>query len=135
MACLRLAAILLLPPVECAGPAQAGHISHYAPGVMAQVIANRQAWGELPAVLPAVAGYAARPDCADIGRIIWLSIAGGRYAPFLVVDCASKSDRRWQDGLSGYEWMMAYNVLAEVDYETAVRHDCAGRGCRGELRQ
>lgn len=116
------------PPLE-------GRASQYAKGVMSRVVRYRQSRGELPADLSAYAGAVARPECADIGEAVWLRPAGGEWERFIVADCASKSDARESDGLSGYEWMIRGNVLVEVGYETALRWDCVGRMMWVEMLQ
>ena len=48
-----------------------GLASQYAPGVMPRVVANRQAWGQLPRASEATV-FVAGPDCAAIGQLFWI---------------------------------------------------------------
>lgn len=114
-----------------------GWASQYARGVMEEVIANRQSWGQLPETLPDVAGYVAGVNCSNIGQI-WLLRPTGSvvWEEFLVVDCAGPQLR--PDGKTGGQWMRDNNVLVEVGYPTAVRWGVVGRGVeveRGEWAQ
>jgi len=106
--------------------------SQYSPGVMEQVVANRQsgkAWVSLPESLPGVDGFAAVADCYRIGDIIYLRPVGTRrWERFLIADCARPPGT---DG--SYEWMVRNGIVAEVDYPTAVRWDTVGRGIRVEV--
>lgn len=100
-----------------------GGISQYGPGVMERVIENRQRWGQIPKALPEVHGYLAGREAQDIGRFVQMRIPGeDRWHTFLVVDVASKTDARWQDGLSGYEWMLKHEIAFEVDHAYVKRY-------------
>lgn len=108
-----------------------GKGSQYARGVMDSVIAVRQSGRttyDLPKELPEVDGYIAVLHCYEIGNIWYVRPVGSVWwERFLVTDCASGSDSRTYDGLSGAQWMVKYNVLIEVDYNTAVRWRTVGR--------
>lgn len=102
-------------------------ISQYASGVMSRTIAIRQSGRtshDLSVDLPEVFGYAAAKECDQIGQIVLVD--GYR---FLVVDCASKTDSRESDGLSGYQWMERgywedgkwYPIELEIGYEAVVK--------------
>ena len=108
-----------------------GKASQYAPGVMNRVIRNRQAHltsYDLPQNAPVVDGYIAVLDCEDIGQIWQLRPTGQTtWERFWVVDCASVSDARESDGLSGAQWMIKHDITVEVDYRTAVRWNTVGR--------
>jgi len=106
----------------------AGIVSQYSPGVMEEVVANRVAWEQLPYPLPGVDGYVAVRDCDRIGDIMYLRPVGGEWEKFLVADCAMPpgTDGAW-------EWMTEYNILAEVDYWTAVRWKTVGSVIRAEV--
>lgn len=109
-----------------------GIASQYAPGVMERVVRYRQARGQLPQNVERYAGFVAVPDCDDIGTLLWVRPESDEWELFMVADCASRTDERWQDGLSGYEWMQRGGVLVEVDHQTATRWDCVGRAVRVE---
>ena len=101
-----------------------GWASQYAPGKMEAVIRVRQAGRTaytLPAVLPAVDGYAAVLACERIGEVLYVQHAGV-VESFLVVDCAGDEETR--------QWMARNNILLEVDYETAIRWNTVGRGAQ-----
>ena len=89
-----------------------GIASQYSPGVMQQVVRNRQAIGQLQNV-SGIDGFAAVSDCARIGDRITID-----DRPFMISDCAGDDATRL--------WMR--NVLVEVDYETALRYQAVGRG-------
>ena len=108
-----------------------GLASQYGPGVMEEVIFNRQnghAWVGLPDPLPLADGYIAARDCDQLGRIWSLKRHGinESWGRFLVVDCAGPQLRH--DGLTGGEWMEANNVMVEISHEQALRWGCVGRG-------
>ena len=104
--------------------------SQYSPGVMRQVVENRQAgraYVSLPADLPAVDGHIAVADCARLGDIVYLRPAGAEsWETHLVVDCAHP-----MDGTT--EWMRDNNIAVEVSYQTAKRWDTVGRGIEVEI--
>ncbi len=97
--------------------------SQYSPGVMTQVVYNRQnghAWVSLPAELPHTDGYIAVVDCDQLGEVWWLRPVGaGDWESFLVVDCAHPHK-------SGGAWMLRHNIGVEVDHETAQRWGTVG---------
>lgn len=109
-----------------------GLASQYAPGVMQEVINNRQRMNQIPENLTAYDGFIAVRDCKDIGKEYYLYYPGKNIIEkFLAVDCASKSDRQSStDARSGYKWMLDGNILVEVDYETAERWGIVGRIAR-----
>ncbi len=85
-----------------------GYLSGYAPGVMAEVIGNRQSGAAapgLPARLPHVDGYAAVLHCEHVGRLATLR-RGEREATVLITDCAHPDS---------YGWMLGGPFAAEVD--------------------
>ena len=127
-----------------------GVASQYSPGVMQEVVENRQAgraWVSLPAELPELHGYIAVAHCAELGQVWWIRPRGsavvgqpgdelgqvqrvrpgtGEWERHLVVDCAAPGD-------GTLEWMEANNVLVEVSYETAERWGVVGRGVPIEI--
>jgi len=117
------------PPVP--GKIVIGWASQYGPGVMTATVRLRQVWEQVPLDLSDYDGAVAVADCSTIGGTVWLWF-NGPWERFIIADCGSKSDARLYDGLSGYQWMVTYNVLVEVDYETAVRWGCVGHGAKVE---
>ena len=112
-----------------------GWASQYAGGVMERVVRFRQDQGQLPRPLFGYDGAVAARDCDDIGKAVWLRPVGAEdFERFIVADCASRVDSRWQDGLSGWEWMLKLDVLVEVDRQTAGRWGCVGRLIRVEMK-
>jgi len=106
-----------------------GWASQYAPGRMEEVIRVRQTRATampLPADLPAVDGYIAVLDCAQIGQV-WYLRYGETVEAFLVVDCAGDAATR--------AWMERNGILVEVDAQTAQRWGVVGRGARIEVVQ
>ena len=118
------------PPVF--GEIVTGWASQYARGVMDATIKLRQTWGQLPSDLSDYDGAVAVADCSLIGSTVWLRYNGGPWERFIIADCGSKSDCRWQDGRSGWQWMVDHNILVEVDYKTAMRWNRVGIGVRIE---
>lgn len=108
-----------------------GTASQYAPGVMRRVITVRQTPGRtahtLPATLPPVDGFIAVLDCDGVGRIREMRPVGGEWGLCLVADCAGGAD-------GGAAWMRRNGIVAEMDYESAVRLGTVGRGLRVEMR-
>ncbi len=106
---------------------QTGVATHYAQGVMEYVVQYRLDRGEISAC-PECVGTVAMLRAGDIGRRVWLVPPGGEMVgPFLVVDCARRTDiddllaRGWVVDLSyslGQTWglyrpMDGYTVLAD----------------------
>lgn len=106
-----------------------GWASQYAPGRMEEVIRVRQTRATampLPADLPAVDGYIAVLDCAEIGQV-WYLRHGRAIESFLVVDCAGDAETR--------AWMQRNGIHVEVDADTAARWGVVGRGAQVEVVQ
>lgn len=98
-----------------------GVMSQYAPGKMQEVIRVRQTPGRtdpaLPSELPEVTGWVAMRDPEWIGQQVVVCFEEtGQCETFLVVDCAGIAD-------GGYAWMTRNNIVAEMDFESAVRHN------------
>ena len=99
-----------------------GWTSHYAPGVMEQVIENRLEWGHIQSTN--YSGFTAVPECSRIGDVI-LARADSEWEILLITDCARENN---EDG--AYEWMVSNQILLEVDWETAVRWGAVGGGTK-----
>jgi hypothetical protein len=104
--------------------------SQYAPGVMDKVIATRQAGltsMDLPMDVSGYDGYVAVLDCSWIGREVWIKpVEGDTWERFLVTDCAGIAD-------GGATWMIEGGIIAEFDYESAVRLDTVGHGIQIQM--
>ena len=87
-----------------------GKATAYAPGVMEQVVANRERWGQLP---PWSGHHVAVQDCALVGRPVWLEVDGQRHGPYLVADCAAAHDRAYQDAI-GFPVDLSAPLAAEL---------------------
>ena len=99
-------------------------VSHYSPGVMHGVASYREANG---LELKHTDGYVAVVDHQFLGDILWLRPLGSdRCESFQVVDWSSPYMKR-PDGMTGGEWMMAWDIGIEVDHDTAVRWDTVGK--------
>jgi len=94
--------------------------SHYSPGIMQEVVANRHDMGQLSTTHDK---FVAVRDCDHIGEVLWLAPIGDPWEMFIVADCAMPPGT---DG--AYEWMTENNILVEVDYETAERWGSVGGG-------
>lgn len=106
-----------------------GMASQYRPGIMPEVVANRQqgrAVPMLPQTLPNVAGFVAWPCCEDIGQVVELRIKGGPWERYLIADCPHDLDTQ--------RWMLGNDILVEFDGETAQRRGFVGRGVKVERR-
>jgi len=103
-----------------------GTLSQYAPGKAQQTIKVRQTRPTaypLPTQLPTTDGYIAVLDCSEIGNIWTLRFPDGTIETFLVIDCAGDTITR--------NWMRWNNIIGEVNYETALRHNSVGYGITG----
>ena len=112
-------AVIIAALVVSGAQIEHGWASQYDPGVMAQVVVNRQsglAWPSLPLNLPPADGAIAVACCDDIGQLWWVKPTGGTWGRYLVADCAGAKLR--DDGLTAWEWMQANNVLLEFARET-----------------
>ena len=108
----------------------AGCLSRYDPGVMDRSINNNIRYGNIETTRIPECAIAVR-SCADVGEIFWIRNGDGEWTKCLAADCASKSDRQSEtDPRSGYEWMITSNIIAELDYDTAMD---IGMGCDAEL--
>jgi hypothetical protein len=99
-----------------------GLASQYRPGIMPEVVANRQAGRtlhSLPSPLPPGTVPVAWPYCEEIGRVIELRIEGGPWFPAIAADCPGD----WVTEL----WMSRNNVLVEFPGELAQREGFVGR--------
>jgi hypothetical protein len=87
-----------------------GLATYYGDGLMEQVVSYRQGIGQLTPCAECV-GYVALLDAADIGRKVWLNLAGTPtyYGPLLVADCAGQAQRAD---------LIARGWLVDVDYAT-----------------
>ena len=92
----------------------AGEATYYAPGLMRWVYEYRIRRGHVPVCdPPQCVGYVATLRPGDLGRKVWLKPPGRpAEGPFLVVDYAAHKD---------FERLQARGLVAEVDYETALR--------------
>ena len=99
-------------------------VSQYSMGVMRQVASYREANG---LELKHTDGYVAVVDHQFLGDILWLKQLGGdRCESFQVVDWSSPYMKR-PNGMTGGEWMMAWDIGIEVDHDTAVRWGTVGQ--------
>lgn len=133
-ALLLTAALLLTGPDAAEQPAApswaTGWASAYAPGVMESVVAYRMTndiWRiDPPADWYQVHGYIAAMDCARVGEVTTLTVAGRHYR-VLIADCAGDDgppDRFSRD-----------NIIAELDARLWARLTADhGRPLRIELR-
>ena len=100
-----------------------GWASQYRPGIMPEVVANRQAGRAIPTLpqaLPDVAGFVAGPYCHEIGNVVELSIGDGPWERYLIADCPHNQATR--------NWMLGNNICYEFDYKTVSRLGFVGRG-------
>ena len=95
----------------------AGIASRYDPGVFDAVIANRRAYGQLPATV-ADTRYIALADCSLVGERVL--VCSERCWLALVADCAGVAD-------GGRAWMRSNGIAGEVDYDTAMAEGCVGK--------
>jgi len=104
-----------------------GWASQYHQGISESVIHVRQTSNvhrSLPLDIPQVDGYIAVRDCHHIGEIWHLRPVGrDKVESFWVIDCAGSQETR--------EWMNT-TIIAEVDWQTAVRWRTVGRGIKVE---
>jgi hypothetical protein len=103
--------------IQAGAPARWGWAKHYSPGVMERVRTVRAHQGVR--IRTDVAGYAAAPDCAQIGRVVVASINGGPLERYQVLDCSHPRDRARH---------VREGLVIEVDYRSAVRNGFARQG-------
>lgn len=118
-----------LPPSETMILIAKGKATHYNPGLMDLVLANRIRWGHLtPQHLaqPHI-GYVALRDACHIGSLVWMRFLGtvkpddveqDWAGPFLVIDCGAVKD---------YEYLDRIGFAIDLSYELAVRYNTVGR--------
>lgn len=100
--------------------------SHYSPGIMQEVVANRQSMAQLPEIINHDQFVAVR-DCEHIGEVMWIAPIGYPWEMFIIADCSRPPGT---DG--AYEWMTDNNILVEVDFLTAQRWGSVGGGIKIE---
>lgn len=104
---------------------QVGHAAYYADGVMADVIAVRQAgWtaGTLPVDVPdGVTCFVATLDCAEIGDVISVYHPNGGWERCWVTDCCCRINGDCQR-------MKKRRILVEWDFQTAQKRGVIGKG-------
>jgi hypothetical protein len=127
MTAILALALLFAPtePLRDARHVELSRVSHYAPGRMQEVIANRQngccGRYSLPDPLPQADGYIATAWPDDIGTFVTLRPVGSkRWWRLYVVDCGGRSD-------GGQAWLLRNGIVGEVDYETALAWGTVGR--------
>jgi len=104
----------VVPQAVNARTTRAGIAAYYSPGVMARVARNRGM-----DLRDDVAGWAAVPNCSEVGRIVVASINGSRPERYQVLDCSHPRDKARH---------LRQGIVIEVDYQSAVRHGFTRRG-------
>lgn len=102
-----------------------GIASQYAPGVMEQVIATRQAGltaYDLPQDLSNYTVFLAVEDCKLVGTPVLIQPIGGSMEQGLITDCSGHAETS--------DWMLGNNIVCEIDGETALRWGTVGKGIR-----
>ena len=112
----RVSSIVCLLPalwtIPTADPTIAGRATHYSPGLMETVAANRGI------SLEGHAGGVALNRAGDLRRTVWLEWRDGSIeGPFLVVDCAQRDHFAAREDT---------RLIVEVDYQTADARGFAG---------
>lgn len=101
-----------------------GMATRYAPGVMDQVVANRQQWGQLLGETRP-ADCVALLSCEWLGHEVWLELPDGRiHGPLLVVDCAAAQDQ---------ERLEQLGFAVDLSYELAVKLGVLDAPLRGVM--
>ncbi|MFL5735695.1 MAG: hypothetical protein ACJ78Q_21260 [Chloroflexia bacterium] len=97
-----------------ASTSQSGIAKFYSQGVFQQVAARRN----IP-MRRDVHGYAAVPNCARIGQVVWARLNGGPIERYHILDCSSPKDlpNHRREGL-----------VIEVDFESARRNGFTREG-------
>jgi len=108
-------------------PTLTGIASQYDPGVMSHAISYRQRHHQIPHDLSSYSGFMAVLESDNIGREYWVRpINSSTWEKFLAVDCAGIAD-------GGYSWMVNSGIIAEIDYDSAVRWGVVGIGVEIEM--
>ena len=100
-----------------------GWVSQYAPGLMDRVVEQRMEWGQMPTDVWDYDIRTAVLDCAYIGyvgSVLWHDTHTTESV--IVTDCACRCHP------TTINWFTRDDIIIEVDYETAERHDFVGRG-------
>jgi len=90
---------------------QRGTVMHYYPGLFETVARNRGM-----RLRTDVDGYASRPSCGELGRVVVARIlnprtgAWGPWRRYQILDCSARRDLAYQRGLG---------LILEVDYRSA----------------
>ncbi len=87
---------------------QNGIAKYYSPGVMEGVAVYRGL--NKPS---GVSGFAAVPNCGNLGKVATASINGRPAEKYLIVDCSAPQDRARH---------IRQGLVIEVDYKSAVRN-------------
>ncbi len=112
---MKIAAVFALTVISGLG-------SQYRPGLMPEVVDNRQQHRtlyDLPTPLPSDTIPVAWPFCGDIGQRIELSIEGAPWQQAIIADCPHSDEVQ--------AWMIDNSILVELSGETAAEYGVVGR--------
>jgi hypothetical protein len=106
-----------------------GWVSQYRPGLMSEVVVNRQAGKtiyDLPSPLPQGAIPIAWPYCREIGSLVELRIEGGPWMQAIIADCPHNDEVQ--------SWMLDNSILCEIPGSLAYELGAVGKIAKAERR-
>jgi hypothetical protein len=123
--------LLALAPIlepQPAAAAKSGKVLYYGPGKFESVLRVRARQGYK--IRYDVAGYTSSVNCSDIGKVRRMSVNGGPYRLYQVMDCSDPTPKYrsyCKCKESDRTRHIRMGIAAEIDYKSALREKIVGR--------